>query len=817
MGYDRTTLVGRNMTGFIPPTATGGELVSIIAQNYFKHDGTTMQEFETPCTYGWKAVSAFAPWQGEYGFLDTGAACCGDEDGVMGKSNTKYTTKTETLHGKMHSEYVRYDCDGLVTATEVVDYELSGSQTSSVDAYGNITRTGAYSVKFKQIDNGVVTSDEEWCDYNPGALIPGHFLIGSHMIPANDFPLTAQCGIISYGGGTGFATLPATSGTPEELNAANLFTIGGRVITEDVCDEGVIDPQQSITASGTHATFSLGNTEIKASWDVSGSGEEYSCCEGVNTLVATQTANLEFEKTVTLSGENPYSNAIAEAESLLGEWDLTDDTVYPWRTDAATSYIPHVSRDAAPNIPSLMDGPVCDFENDVRYTGELMGAPLPAGYGYFFNYYHNRYCAELTMSGCQLCSDGVGELGASPLPATATQWPNKFDAPNWRGPGAHLWNWVGGIYGPAGMVDGVYAQKWAETLVEWPSENYARPCARDRYLFDETDVACGLVSGTDLTLDTAPATPFSAGDRIAAGGNVYAITGGSGLAYTVGSALYNTPIYCDGAARLRFPSARAIAGMLAATAVQTSPGLITVTTSGSHRLKAGGTEFDLVTFTGIGGLTTAIATPTGDDTFEVSGTLTTSPDTGYVSDGATGADITNNNTCSTHKFVYREYQSTRDGVTYAESDLAIAPTKRSPTVICISPNGEVFPHGVTYGFGTIGADQCNGEQWSAVVTQAAPSPFWQADHMPCGHSGGWSMSPNPCTAPTGYDYPFPPLVEASTYVPPGGVDQSPASIPGALGSPSCDLSVGERGFPMSWRPSWLTCTDWQELIQHNCG
>jgi hypothetical protein len=55
----------------------------------------------------------------------------------------------------------------------------------------------------------------------------------------------------------------------------------------------------------------------------------------------------------------------------------------------------------------------------------------------------------------------------------------------------------------------------------------------------------------------------------------------------------------------------------------------------------------------------------------------------------------------------------------------------NPSVVCISPNGEVFPNGATYDFPTgIQLDQRYGTQWQAVPTQVSADLLWQKPHHP---------------------------------------------------------------------------------------
>lgn len=429
----------------------------------------------------------------------------------------------------------------------------------------------------------------------------------------------------------------------------------------------------------------------------------------------------------------------------------------------------------------------------------------------------------------------MGSFSASPLPATATQWTDQFEGASQYGPGAHLSGLLQYQYGDDSLfnTEEVWAQKWAETLEEWPSVNHSRPCERDRYLYDETAVAC-IVSfvAPDLEINVSPAVEFAVNDIVVLDdGGVYTIaTKTDAQNYTVGAKLYDSPLLCDGASKLRFPTARAICSSITATADQTSPGLITVTTTDKHWLRGGGTLKDTLTFTGIGGLTTAEATVVDEYNFTVAGTLTSSPDSGTISHGATGAQAAFDTTCPRHDFIYSEWQSNHREMADdplepqappTETQYTIAPIRRHPTVLCISPNSrDSFPHGLTLGFGSIEADQCYGEEWHAKFNQAENDPFWQATHMPCGHGSTWTQAEQPCT--TGADeYDYPPLVEPRLTAP-AGAPTIPVTLhdvpyaPNPVSHPNCEIEPYSSPTPHFVRAEWLLCDDWREWVNDNC-
>lgn len=140
----------------------------------------------------------------------------------------------------------------------------------------------------------------------------------------------------------------------------------------------------------------------------------------------------------------------------------------------------------------------------------------------------------------------------------------------------------------------------------------------------------------------------------------------------------------------------------------------------------------------------------------------------------------------------------------------------NPRVVCISPNGESFPNGVTYEFPEdFVCDQQYGNKWWAYVQSTMTDLLWQRPHRPCNieSCAKWTMD-SFCaentggTCPPGEDAPAPeyffghaPQVETSLSVPDTyGMDQDesgpalPSGIQIGWLSP-VDNSSGDIAFP----------------------
>jgi len=382
--------------------------------------------------------------------------------------------------------------------------------------------------------------------------------------------------------------------------------------------------------------------------------------------------------TGTLSGAISAADIYADIKTLLSQWDLTDDALYPWRTDLKVNVAPLVNRDEllttefdstgfylrnygvpvvdplgntigdpdwegntgytlnpnpqtgtyrtaidfaghnsatpvdiqiTPNFPHTkaavtytviggsfppgvsMDagghitGPIGD---DGHYgvtieascgiaaaSGVILGGPKPAGYqDYFdFRFADMRGCCQRPGDGSQTwewyqlgwgqsLSTFNSNTGCG-LPLNATQWNNWFQAIN-KPAGAWIFYADKGDYFGSGCVSStglsgagdagnVVAQKWAEILDLWPSQNFAMPAGDAKFWFDETRVCCATnVSGSGVgsvwaLIDslTGVAPVFIIGPDDYWGGpcvgGFYQIAGWDGTNVTLGAKKFDVP------------------------------------------------------------------------------------------------------------------------------------------------------------------------------------------------------------------------------------------------------------------------------------
>ena len=536
----------------------------------------------------------------------------------------------------------------------------------------------------------------------------------------------------------------------------------------------------------------------------------------VVVVVYVDESSSSYDTSRTLSDSYSFAAVKAEGAALLAEWDMGDDRVYPWRMDGETWRAPLVHRDAASSGPAITEGdytpayelPEIDVDGSLEYhhggtltwtnptpfTGAVIGKPQAVGNGRYFDD-HARVLQVCCPPGLELntngggnwfCLSGWGELSPGTLPLTATHWPDVQK---------------GGMFPKGAFMmqadEGVYFQKWAESLEEWPSANMARPFGRDRFLIDY-DAATGIGDCTG----TGTSAEEYAGDIILDSGD---------------------PFY----AFRRFPDCRPIGSRLVITAaVQTSPGVVTLTVAENHWLLAG----DVLDFYGVPGLTIgdAVATATPDTTvFTVAGTLTGSYSSGgYVTSHLTAEDTHRWDwTCPRHAFVAQTWLTTvraNGGYHYTQEQGYLPPAKKT-SVLYFSPNAESFENGFNAGWGDMESDDCFPNRWHAAFLQAVADPLWKSPKQCSDDAAVFKTQPAPCTACTGAAacVDFFPLVEP-LLAPPANAPAVPfffpASFDGGLPLPPIHLCAVPDANPTihALRAAWLACDLWKTVIHNKC-
>jgi len=172
---------------------------------------------------------------------------------------------------------------------------------------------------------------------------------------------------------------------------------------------------------------------------------------------------------ITLSDAWSLGDCVAMVNSLLANWDLSDDLQYPWRTDDNVNVSPLVMYNEAPFSVTPLVGPATDlnFGNpgpfidplSAQCDGTILGIPLPAGYSGYWNPAQKFY----NFDGGPTYYGGFVPDG---LPTNATNWTDNFVSASIP-KGAFIA--TGGNL--PGLCDGVFAQKWAEAKCPIPSQD----------------------------------------------------------------------------------------------------------------------------------------------------------------------------------------------------------------------------------------------------------------------------------------------------------------------------------------------------------
>ena len=661
-----------------------------------------------------------------------------------------------------------------------------------------------------------------------------------HEIPSY---LKGLCGIITFryleNGGDPVDDWVEISGTAAELTDLKI-----QAVPAASSDPGG-DPASWVVYNGgaqDEGTFTISDSEVKLTF----SGD-YTLWQRVGGALQSDKYTYTYEKTVTLGGDltaTPptgvitYTDVLNDAKELLSEWDLTKDDQYPWRTDAATWLMPLVTRDAAsaepyidwavrqPTPPAAPGDPEldCRFNDLIIYTGDLRGEPMPAGYDKFWNYYHINWQRQLTNfdTTCSACEMSLGAYSTdfTGLPVTATQWTDYFVGGSMCGPGAHVQQIVSYNYssGLVGILDGVRMVKWAETIESWPARNQARPCGHDAWLRNETVEYCvsslaGPVADVYTLTLTSEDAPLAVGAVVGLSDGIYEVDAmTAALTYELTKLWDLNPDITDynDCKTMKYPSARSICGELTANAVQTSPGVVTITVTRKHWLHVGSS----VNFTGITGLGSSVSVVTVPTnlTFTVAGTLTAGSTSGSIAQS--GTDVANDTTCSEKKFMARKWRSAHreanDDPGHPDYTLTAElldynyNVAAAPFVACCSPNGEAFANGVLYDFEDIASDQCWGEEWHMVFEQAIQDEIWEAKED-C--AGPLVEDSSPCASDG--DYLYHPLYEPW--------DTSlDVIMPQSVGAPWCESLPSSSPTVHNIREAWLLCDDWEDFANKKC-
>jgi hypothetical protein len=568
----------------------------------------------------------------------------------------------------------------------------------------------------------------------------------------------------------------------------------------------VDESEETISALARSFSISRGSATISSSFDFNAGTYSLSYSAPGNSYtetlsVGSTSVNYDFvndyissvytfhdERHYSAALSNPYtaSEVISDLTGLLAHWPLSDDVIYPWRTDQFATIAPVISYNesfASPDTSVPCDGSWRD-PAALTYDGSIKGAPLPKGYYGFFDWKHVIWdsCFDPDAGTTAYYKAKFGESSTDgPIPVSATQWTENFFAGNLR-----PWAWS--------LYDGstLKAQKWAEIKIPRPSFNFARPCGADRFSTVEDTVRCITANdmGTPATItidDTINGDPgIQTSDSVLVCGAGSGQDGGWTVTrldeqnYQLTTKLfgfpsgYNSPVDCEAGiiGRLRFVSVPGICGKVQVVHATNQNPIVLALTEDTY-LRDG----DQVIVEGVQGNTAANGVwrvgVRAADSIVLSGS---NGNADYLAGGFVSqigaADEKWNDTQSkgdfttqTWEYSFRDYGeqvrlsgqyynfcSGSDGLC---PDIPAPPAPVRPNcalgsvvsnftcnqgcigykncsvpVIYFSPNNEGFSNGVNYGF-KFSIDERYTTLWQGQVTQWNIDPLWQRPHKPC--------------------------------------------------------------------------------------
>lgn len=330
-----------------------------------------------------------------------------------------------------------------------------------------------------------------------------------------------------------------SSNNSESIEGACSFTDTASVtITHDRSSVVTSSPSYGYSNTTNRETIRLNFTPQKLTYVRVVSSSVADDPDAIGNTAETLEETWEFS--VTLSAPYTHTQLHADVNELLATWNLGDDAQYPWRfqidnaydkiftelnsNNIGTSGGPFVTRnERGPVSPGLWPDDIPDPDNPgdfIPYVDEslparadypdggIIGAPLPTGYEYYFDFKHVDYRFEFDLSATSILGIPRNYGAISPW-RHATQWLTNQEC-RWFPTGP--WTSYKGIRNPEAYTTdgspiliprtGLIKSKWAEIHHRrYPSHNYFRPCGSDVRATWGADYRpiCGRITITSAT------------------------------------------------------------------------------------------------------------------------------------------------------------------------------------------------------------------------------------------------------------------------------------------------------------------------------
>lgn len=358
---------------------------------------------------GGKWVQAIRHWHGMFGFLSHDPVGCNDtfctdtsrnhESPQLTPDQTKYLgidvqcSQTNafsiTINSVFTPTYEANPVSGDMTVTNIEYYDGYDSGTAVDPVTGLVSgalSSGAavsnYNVSVNPLSGkktlnsstrsnniyhwGTVISTYDGVlrpNMTPAATPPGFFNLSS----IDNFSVDCSGTNFAFGQTTALGSPLAFSGTAAEIAVAaaavfvdNFGSLYGALATCAVTTLSVsntlLEFQVDLVAGGNIILYDHG--------DGSGGGAFPS-----DYIASTYSlsGSAQFKISVTLSTVNASATVNTDRDHLLSFWDLTDDNLYPWRTDGIWQIAPLMTRDEFDGEVSPMTGWLPATVDDLRY------------------------------------------------------------------------------------------------------------------------------------------------------------------------------------------------------------------------------------------------------------------------------------------------------------------------------------------------------------------------------------------------------------------------------------------------------------------
>ncbi len=389
-----------------------------------------------------------------------------------------YTTVVIELNSRTHVH--TYTTEGADTVTDV---DESGPASDQMAAFGYVDATF-----------GIINF--------AGAPDARYFGGDASLSPAEVMAIiAAKAYDITLPPNTGPGIVPYYS--PSATQSTSVLTVTTNEVT--VADDE-IDIKETLTTEERHYYYPYTNQGIP--FPVVGVGSLPGWPYGLpstdpdyandRTGDLVSVSNGTSTLTVHVDLSNPYSSSDVkeDADHLLNGtgWNLSNDMLYPWRTDVPVK-LPEAGFAWAPNAGPAF-GPLVSYQQNVPGDPRILGAPTEIGAEPFWDSLRENYTLRFGLL-TGYCWTATSTGAASPFPH-ATQWMSDTTGIAFKS-GAHasynspfreiticengnLSCLDGGIY---------YVSKWAEIyLWDFPAEDTRRPCGPDDVALIDPDTVC---------------------------------------------------------------------------------------------------------------------------------------------------------------------------------------------------------------------------------------------------------------------------------------------------------------------------------------